>query len=125
MCQMFDGARPVVLVVEDEVVTRLSAMDTVEAIGCEAIDASNADDAVSILEARTDIRAVFTDVQMPGSMDGLELVRLLSKRWPCVAVLVASGKTSIAPTDLPDGVLFFAKPYTRIQIETALRQIIS
>ena len=123
MCAMFRGARPVVLVVEDEAMTRLNAVDTIEAIGCEAIAASDADEAVSILEARADIRAVFTDIQMPGSMDGLDLVRLVNTRWPGLVVLVASGRTSITPTDLPNGVLFFAKPYTRPQIETALRRL--
>jgi DNA-binding NtrC family response regulator len=97
-------------------------MDVVEATGCEAIGASNADEALSVLEARPDIRIVFTDIQIPGSMDGLGLVRLMQTRWPRVAVLVASGKTDI--TDLPTGVQFLAKPYGSLQIETALRQLV-
>jgi CheY-like chemotaxis protein len=68
-------------------------MDMVEAAGCEAIGASNADEAVRVLQARADIRAIFTDVQMPGSMDGLALMRLTKKRWPSVVRLVTSGQT--------------------------------
>ena len=118
------GSRPAVLVVEDEPVTRLSAMDMVEEAGCEAIGASNADEAVAVLEARADIRAVFTDVHMPGSMDGLALVRLMKKRWPSVVRLATSGQMSISSADLPCGVRFFAKPYLPHQIEAALRQLI-
>jgi CheY-like chemotaxis protein len=119
------GSRPAVLVVEDEPVTRLNAMDMVEAAGCEAIGVFNADEAVRLLETRTDIRVVFTDIHMPGSMDGLGLTRLMKDRWPSVPVLVASGQTSIAPADLPRGVRFFAKPYLPLQIEVALRELIA
>ncbi len=124
MSRTVNASRPVVLVVEDEPMIRLDAMDIVEASGCEPIAASNADEALDILAARADIRAVFTDVHMPGSMDGLELIRLLRERWPRVAALVASGKSSIAPDDLPRGVRFFAKPYRPCQLETALRQLV-
>jgi DNA-binding NtrC family response regulator len=98
-------------------------MDMVEAAGCEAIGASNADEAVRVLEARADIRAVFTDVQMPGSMDGLALIRLMKKRWPSVSRLVTSGQTSITRADLPCGVRFFNKPYLPREIEAALRRL--
>ena len=125
MSRAVPGSRPAVLVVEDEPLIRLSAMDMVEAAGCEALGALNADDAVRLLEARSDIRAVFTDVQMPGSMDGLGLMRLMRERWPSVPVLVASGKDTVTPADLPAGVRFFAKPYVALQIEAALRQLIT
>jgi two-component system, response regulator PdtaR len=115
--------RPAVLVVEDEFLTRLSAMDMVEAAGCKSIGASNPDEAVRVLEARADIRAVFTDVQMPGSMDGLAFMRHTKKRWPSVMRLVTSGQTSITPADLPRGVRFFNKPYLPREIEAALRQL--
>ena len=124
MSRAVPGSRPAVLVVEDEPVIRLNAMDMVEAAGCEAIGALDADEAVRLLEDRTDIRVVFTDVHMPGSMDGLGLMRLVKDRWPSVPVLVASGITSIAPGDLPRGVHFFTKPYLPLQIEAALRQLI-
>jgi len=124
MSRAVPGLRPTVLVVEDEPVIRLSAMDMVEAAGCEAIGVLDADAAARLLETRTDIRAVFTDIHMPGSMDGLGLMRLVKDRWPCVPVLVASGITSIAPADLPSGVCFVAKPYLPLEIAVALRQLI-
>ncbi len=123
MSRAIPSLRPAVLVVEDEPLIRLTAMDMVDAAGCEAIGASNADEAVRVLEARADIRAVFTDVQMPGSMDGLALMRLTKKRWPSVVRLVTSGQTIV--TDLPCGVGFVNKPYSLLQIETALRQLFS
>jgi CheY-like chemotaxis protein len=116
--------KPTVLVVEDETLTRMSTIAMVEEAGFEAVGVSNADEALSVLETRDDIRAVFTDVQMPGSMDGLGLIRLVRDRWPAVAGLVSSGKSSITETDLPSGVRFFAKPYLPFQIEAALRQLI-
>jgi CheY-like chemotaxis protein len=122
MSRTVPGGKPTVLVVEDEALVRLNAVDMVEAAGFEVLSASNADDAIQILETRDDIRAVFTDVQMPGSMDGLGLMRLIKDRWPTIATLVTSGKTRT--TDLPSGVRFFTKPYFRPQIEAALRQLL-
>lgn len=118
------GSKPAVLVVEDEALVRLSAIDIIVSAGFEAICASNADDAIRVLEQREDIRAVFTDVQMPGSMDGLALLRLVKDRWPAMAVLVTSGKICTAPADLPSGARFVSKPYAPLQIEAALRQLI-
>ena len=125
MSRAVPGSRPAVLVVEDEPLTRLSAMDMVEAAGCQAIGASNADEAVRLLEARSDIRVVFTDVHMPGPMDGLGLMRLMKERWPSATALLVSGKTNIAPADLPYGVRFLTKPYLAVQIEAELRQLIA
>jgi CheY-like chemotaxis protein len=119
------GQRPVVLVVEDENLIRMSALDMVEDAGFEAIAASNADEAIRILESRNDIRAVFTDVHMPGSMDGLRLARVVRNRWPPVALIVTSGQTTVPETDLPIGGRFLQKPYQSAQIAAALRQIVS
>jgi len=115
--------RTMVLVVEDEAVIRLSAMSLVEAAGFEAISASNAEDALSALEQHDDICLVFTDIQMPGSMDGLDLIRVVRERWPCVAALVTSGK-SCTPFELPTGVTFLGKPYMSDQFEAALRKLL-
>ncbi len=86
------NTKPVVLVVEDETLILASTVEHLEAAGFTAIAASNADEAISILESRNDIRAVFTDVQMPGSIDGLRLARVVRSRWPPVALLVTSGQ---------------------------------
>lgn len=118
------GQRPVVLVVEDESLIRLNALAMVEEAGFEAIAASDADDAIRILERRNDIRAVFTDVQMPGSMDGIRLARVVRHRWPPVALIVTSGRTNVLESDLPTGGRFLKKPYEPMQIETALRELI-
>jgi CheY-like chemotaxis protein len=118
------GRKPVVLVVEDENLIRLSALDMVEEGGFEAIAASDADEAIRILESRNDIRAVFTDVHMPGSMDGLRLARVVRNRWPPVALIVTSGRRSVLETDLPPGGRFLDKPYEPTQIEAALRELI-
>jgi CheY-like chemotaxis protein len=71
----------------------------VEKAGFEAIEAIDADEAIRILESRNDIRAVFTDIQMPGSMDGLKLARAVRDRWPPVALIVTSGRTDISAND--------------------------
>ena len=95
--------RPVVLVVEDESLIRSRAMDMVEEAGFEAIEASDADEAIRILESRNDICAVFTDINMPGSMDGLRLARVVRNRWPPVALIVTSGHSNVLESDLPMG----------------------
>jgi two-component system, response regulator PdtaR len=93
--------------------------------GFEAISASDADEAIRILESRNDIRAVFTDVHMPGSMDGLRLTHVVRNRWPPVAILVTSGQTSVLETDLPAGGRFVRKPYKASQIKATLYQLIA
>src|SRR6188768_3442956 len=118
------GKRPVVLVVEDESLIRSTAVDMVQDAGFDAIAASDADEAIRVLESRDDIRAVFTDVHMPGSMDGLRLARVVRNRWPPVALIVTSGQTNVLETDLPTGGRFLRKPYAAVQIETALQQLI-
>jgi CheY-like chemotaxis protein len=115
---------PVVFVVEDESLLRMKAMAMVEEAGYEAMAAADADEAIRILESRNDIRAVFTDVQMPGSMDGLRLASVVRNRWPPVALIVTSGQTNVLESDLPTGGRFFKKPYAFEQIETALRQLV-
>jgi CheY-like chemotaxis protein len=117
-------ARPVVLVVEDESLVRMNAVEMVQEAGFEAISASDADEALQLLESRNDIRAVFTDVQMPGSMDGLRLARVIRNRWPPVALIITSGQTAELERHIPTGGRLLAKPYQQVQIETALRQLI-
>src|SRR6266478_332301 len=118
MGQAVPDKRQVVLVVEDEFLVRLIAMDMIQSAGFEAITAPDADEAIRILESRNDIRAVFTDVQMPGSMDGLCLARVIRDRWPPVALIVTSAQRNIMESDLPQGGRFIGKPYDPAQIET-------
>jgi CheY-like chemotaxis protein len=116
--------RPVVLVVEDEPLMLLDAVDLVSEAGFEAIGAKNADEAIRILESRDDIRIVFTDVNMPGSMDGIRLAHAVRHRWPPIEIIVTSGLTLANVQELlPERGIFFPKPYTPAQIASALHRL--
>src|SRR3954449_10712490 len=108
--------RPVILLVEDEFLIRTHAAEVIRDAGFEVAEAANADEAIVILESRRDIRVVFTDIQMPGSMDGLKLARAVRHRWPPVALVVTSGHTDVSDADLPSGGKFLSKPYKPTQI---------
>jgi CheY-like chemotaxis protein len=112
---------PAVLIVEDEPLVRLCAVETIEAAGFEVIEAASADEAIRILESRYDIRVVFTDIHMPGSMDGLKLAHAVRNRWPPIKLIVTSGRELVRAQDMPDGARFFAKPYDPVEIRDALR----
>jgi CheY-like chemotaxis protein len=112
---------PVVLIVEDEALVRLGAVQMLEDAGFEVIEAANADEAIQALERRNDIRVVFTDVQMPGSMDGLKLAHAVHNRWPPIKIIVTSGREPLTMQDLPEGGCFLAKPYQSTQITNAMR----
>jgi CheY-like chemotaxis protein len=115
--------RPVVLVVEDEALVRLNAVEMIEEAGFDAVEAANADKAISILESRDDIRFVFTDVQMPGSMDGLRLAHVIRDRWPPIKLIVTSGHTTVTESALPRGGRFVRKPYQLFEIARALQEL--
>jgi CheY-like chemotaxis protein len=115
---------PHVLVVEDEFFSRWHAVELVESAGYIAIEASSADEAIAILEARKDIRVVFTDINMPGSMDGLKLARAIRDRWPPIELILTSGHFNVPESDIPDRGLFFPKPYRDQEIVSALHKFI-
>lgn len=117
--QMF--ARPAVLVVEDEPLLRMMAVDLVEDAGFEAIEAANADEAIKILECRSDIRVVFTDIDMPGSMDGLLLAAAVRDRWPPIEIILTSGHVHITEVEVPLGGVFFSKPYDHSALTRTLQ----
>lgn len=116
--------RPVVLIVEDELLVRMDTRETVETAGFEAVEAGNADEAIAILSARSDIHLIFTDVHMPGSMDGLKLAHFVKNRWPPVKIIATSGHARVTEGDLPEGACFLQKPYTATEITAALRELI-
>jgi CheY-like chemotaxis protein len=93
-------SKALVLVVEDELLIRMQAVSMIEEAGYDVVEASNADEAIAILEARTDIRIVFTDIEMPGSMDGLKLARYVRDRWPPIQLVVTSGRHHVDDADL-------------------------
>lgn len=113
----------VVLVVEDEPLIRLNAIQIIEHIGHEAVEAANADEAILVLERRADVRIVFTDINMPGSMDGLKLAQAVRNRWPPIRLIVTSGKVMLNPGDLPLDGRFLAKPYSADQIVSLLSEL--
>jgi two-component system, response regulator PdtaR len=104
--------RPLILIVEDEFLIRIHAAQVIRDAGFEVAEAADADEAIAILESRPDIRVVFTDLQMPGSMDGLKLARAVRDRWPPVHIVATSGHRAIREGDLPTGSVFFPKPYS-------------
>jgi CheY-like chemotaxis protein len=116
--------RPVVLIVEDETLVRLNAVEMIETDGFEVIEATSADDAILILEQRNDIRLIFTDIDMPGSMDGLKLTHFVKGRWPPIKIIATSGHAKITESDLPEGSRFLAKPYAAATITRAIHQLI-
>src|ERR1700686_2420193 len=99
-----------VLVVEDEMVLRMRAVDIVEDAGFCPVEAVNADQAISILESRSDISLLFTDIQMPGSMDGLKLAHAVHDRWPSIKIILVSGQVTPTDAERPADSRFFGKP---------------
>jgi two-component sensor histidine kinase/ActR/RegA family two-component response regulator len=115
---------PNVLVVEDEMVLRMRAVDIVEDAGFAAVEAVNADQALAILESRSDISLLFSDVQMPGSMDGLKLAYAVHERWPSIKIILVSGKIDLADADKPAHSRFFCKPLEEKQMIAELQEMV-
>ncbi len=109
-----------VLVVEDDPLLRLDAVDLVEDAGLVAVEAANADEALRIIEGDPTVGVLFTDVDMPGSMDGLTLAHAVRRRWPRIAILITSGHLRGERAALPANGQFFAKPYRPALVQAAL-----
>jgi two-component sensor histidine kinase/DNA-binding response OmpR family regulator len=101
---------PNVLVVEDEMILRMRAVNIVEDAGFCPVEAINADEAISILESRSDISLLFTDIQMPGSIDGLKLAHAVHERWPSIKIILVSGQVKPSDAERPENSRFFGKP---------------
>jgi two-component system, response regulator PdtaR len=115
----------VVLVVEDHPLVRIGVLEVIIEAGFETLEASSAVEAIRILEARPDIHLVFTDAEMPGTMDGIELAHYIRNRWPPVKLIVVSGNGVIDPQALPRGARFFHKPYRETSIVEAMTGMLS
>src|SRR5580658_5233766 len=113
-----------VLVVEDEMLLRMRAVDMVEDAGFNPIEAINADDALAILESRSDIELLFTDIQMPGSIDGLKLAYAVHERWPLIKIILVSGQLKLTDTDKPADSRFFGKPLDGTQMIAEMQDMI-
>ena len=118
------GTGPAVLIVEDEILLLMDAIDSLEAAGFEVVDAKNADDAIAMLEQRNDIVLIFTDIDIPGSMDGLKLAHFVKNRWPPIKIIATSGHAKIKANDLPEGSRFIPKPYKAPEVAETIHQLI-
>jgi len=110
----------VVLIVDDEPLIRMDLADMVRDAGYVALEAADADEAIKLLETHRTIRILVTDIEMPGSMDGLKLAAAVRERWPPVAIIVTSGRILPATTELPTATAFLGKPYNSASMSAAL-----
>jgi CheY-like chemotaxis protein len=115
--------RMVILVVEDEPLVRMFLADALDEAGFKVFEAVNADEAVTLLQARPDVQAVVTDIEMPGTMNGIGLAGAVRERWPGIGLVVTSGRVRPGPDDLPPDVAFLAKPYLLDTVITVIRQM--
>ena len=99
----------------------LSICDDLASEGYEVLTAANADEAIEVLESRNDINAVFTDIEMPGSMDGLRLAAAVRDRWPPINIVVTSGKSRPRDAQMPTNTQFVDKPYQTGDVLRAFR----
>lgn len=111
-----------VLVVEDEPLIRMVAVDMIEDAGIPAYEAANASEAIACLKEREDIRVLFTDVNMPGVMDGVALAHYVHQRFPEVKIIVTTGRRMIGADDLPHDSATLPKPYHLSQLIQMLRE---
>ena len=116
-------AKSAVLVVEDEALVRMDLVANLEASGYQTFEASSAAEAIDVLERHPAIRVVFTDIEMPGTMDGLELARYVRGRWPPTIIVISSGKVQPKKDEMPDGVWFLAKPYEERKLSRILAEV--
>lgn len=119
-----ESVRVVVLIVEDEPLVRMLATDIITDAGFVAVEVVNSTDALAFLEDRTDVRIVFTDIDMPGSVNGVQLALNIRTRWPRMGIVITSGKVS-RPLQLPSKSQFIPKPYRAHELIATLRQSLS
>jgi two-component system, response regulator PdtaR len=112
-----------ILVVENEAIIRMGTVHMLQDAGYAVVEAPNADAAIQILEARNDIRVVFTDIKMPGSLCGLRLAKAIRDRWPPVHLIVASGLNAPTEDEFPKMGRFIRKPYTAEHVLVALEDL--
>lgn len=116
---------PTVLVVEDDEILRSLTVEAISLLGLCVIDCASADDALLMLEDSTSIALVITDIYMPGSTDGMELANVIWSRWPCLPVIVTSGKKSVPDRLWPSHSMFMRKPWSLDALHQAVRTYLS
>jgi CheY-like chemotaxis protein len=115
---------PIVLIVEDEMLLRMRVVDMMEDAGYVPVEAVDADEAMAILRSRSDIVLMLTDVQMPGSMNGLQLAHAVREHWPPIKIILASGQLKLSGSDIPPGSRFFGKPLQSAEIIAEMREML-
>jgi CheY-like chemotaxis protein len=117
---------PVVLVAEDEVLVRMMTVDVLEEAGCAVLEAANAEAALCVLHARSDVQVLVTDVEMPpGPLTGIDLARLTRERFPHMGVVIVSGKVRPSPDELPPGARFIPKPYSAAKLTGVVQEVMT
>lgn len=117
--------KPMMLVIDDEPLVRMDLVDMARDAGFETLEAGNASEALTILESRDDIRVVFTDIRMPGAMDGLALAHLVRDRWPPTVIVICSGNSQPSQEELPSNVVFMSKPCNGPKVANLLSSIVA
>ena len=107
----FENKNAVILVVEDELFVRLMAIDAIEDAGYDVVGVETGDEALILLASRGDIGLLFTDIKMPGKVDGLELTAQVRARWPALPILLTSGHLYHGDESVPATIPFLQKPY--------------
>ena len=111
MTQTSDAEHPTILVADDDELIRLHASELLEESGYTVVEADNAEEALLVMEARKDVRLLFTDIQMPPGIDGLELARQVHRRWPSVLLVITSAQVQPTRAEIADDGRFIRKPY--------------
>jgi CheY-like chemotaxis protein len=114
----------VILVVEDEMLLRMRAVDMVEDAGYVPVEAVDADEALAILQSRSDIALLFSDIQMPGSMNGLQLALAVRERWPGIKIILASGQLKLSKSEIPENSRFFGKPLDSSEMIAEIQEML-
>jgi len=117
---------PVVLVAEDEVLVRMMTVDVLEEAGCAVIETANAEAALAVLDQRSDVQVLVTDVEMPpGPLNGIDLARLTRDQFRHIGVVIVSGKVRTSPGDLPPGARFVPKPYSATKLTRVVQEVMA
>lgn len=117
------STEPYALVVDDDAMILMHACDIVQDVGFRSLEASTGDEAIEVLQKYEDsIVLLFTDVEMPGSMNGFALARHVAEHWPDVEIVLASGRMSPADGDMPDKATFISKPFSAELVHNHLRE---
>jgi CheY-like chemotaxis protein len=126
MMNNYSDDTPVVLLVEDELLVRMAAADDLQDAGFHVLEAANADVALAVLEiCSDDVQVLFTDIDMPGSMNGLDLAENVQQRWPHISLLISSAYHKLHPGQIPDEGRFVPKPYSSEDVVQHIRELVT